>query len=78
MEKLRNKYKFGKVEQTEFVYTGIHIQQNEEKEIFVQQNDFVDNLIENEFSGEDHDQLLEKNDNRMVRKTQGQLSWLAT
>ena len=78
MEKLRTKYKFGKVEQTEFVYTGIHIQQNEEKEIFVQQNDFVDNLIENEFSVEEHDQLLEKNDNRMVRKTQGQLSWLAT
>ena len=77
MKQLRTKYNFGKVEQNSFVYTGLNIHQNENMEIFVNQNDFVDKLEQTEFSTENPDQLLSKDENRMVRKSQGQLSWLA-
>ena len=78
IEKLRSKYTFGKVEQGTFVYTGLNIHQTQDKELFVNQNDFVDKLTMNEFSSNEPDHILEKNENRMVRKSQGQLSWLAT
>ena len=48
-------------------------------DILVHQNDFVDNLATVECANAgDPDRLLERDDNRLIRKAQGQLSWLAT
>ena len=77
--KLREKYTFGKVERKDFVYTGLNIHQEDNMDIFVHQNDFVDNLSTVECTNAgDPDKLLAKDDNRLIRKAQGQLSWLAT
>ena len=78
MDKLRVKYTFGKVEQGSFIYTGLNIHQNQDNEIILHQKDFVDKLIQNDFLSEEPDKLLSREENRMVRKAQGQLSWLAT
>ena len=78
MEKLRTKYTFGKVEKGSFVYTGLNISQNQEREIILHQREFVDKLITNEYADDDLNKTLNKDENRMLRKSQGQLSWLAT
>ena len=78
IDKLRKKYTFGKVEDSDFVYTGLNIHQNEDKEIFVNQNDFVNKLEINDYPEAEPNQVFPKDSNRMIRKSQGQLSWLAT
>ena len=78
MLKLRSKYTFGKVEQGSFIYTGLNIHQKQDNTIILHQKDFVDKLAQNDFVNEEPDKLLNRDENRMVRKSQGQLSWLAT
>ena len=48
-------------------------------DILVHQNDFADNLstVECTNAGDPH-KLVERDDNRIIRKAQGQLSWLAS
>ena len=78
IEKLRNKYKFGKVESGTFVYTGLNIHQDDDMNITVNQTDFAEKLLAQEYATEEPNKLLDKDENRMIRKTQGQLSWLST
>ena len=79
VKKLREKYNFGRVEQGNFVYTGLNIQQDENMDIIVHQNSFVENLTTVEASNAgDPERVLDRDDNRLLRKAQGQLSWLAT
>ena len=77
--KLREKYNFGRVEQGNFVYTGLNIEQDENMDILVHQNNFVEKLATVEATNAGNpDRVLDKDDNRLLRKAQGQLSWLAT
>ena len=76
--KLREKYTFGKISSTNFVFTGLNIRQNEKNEIFVNQADFVKKLEVHEFKRQDPETILKKDENRLVRQIQGQLSWAAT
>ena len=78
MKPLREKYNFGKVERDSFVYTGLNIKQDEDMNITVDQTDFVEKLTANEYPNHDPNKMLQKDDNRMIRKSQGQLSWLST
>ena len=76
---LRRKYIFGKVERGDFVYTGLNIHQEDNMDIIVHQDDFVEKLETVDCSNAgDPDKLLAKDDNRLIRRAQGQLSWLAT
>ena len=38
---LRQKYSFGKISHQDFTFTGLHLTQNKNYEIFVDQNDFA-------------------------------------
>ena len=77
--KLRERYTFGRVERGTFIYTGLNIHQDKNMDIFVHQNDFVDNLETIEpFDAGDPEKVLSKDDNTLLRKAQGQLSWIAT
>ena len=78
MEKLRNKYNFGSVMSKTFVYTGINISQDENMEITMHQNDFIDKISQNEYESGDPNDILEKSENRLIRQSQGQLSWAST
>ena len=46
LEKLRTKYKFGRIERSSFVFTGLNIHQDENMEITVDQSDFIDQKLE--------------------------------
>ena len=46
--------------------------------ITVNQTDFAEKLLAQEYATEEPNKLLDKDENRMIRKTQGQLSWLST
>ena len=71
IDKFRSKYTFGKVEKWSLIYTGLNIRQDDDMKITVDQEDFVEKLAPNE-------EPLHKDDNRMLRKSRGQLSWLST
>ena len=43
---LRAKFTFGKIESRDFIYTGLHFQQNDQYEIFIDQDDFVEKIDE--------------------------------
>ena len=78
MLKLRKIYTFGKVSKGDFIFTGLHIYQNEEKEIFVDQINFIDSLPTFDFKKQDPGNILDRMENKLVRKTTGQLSWVST
>ena len=78
LEKLRAKYKFGRIESKSFVFTGLNIHQDENMEITVDQSDFIEKLEINEYGRDEPPNMLNEDENRLVRKSQGQLSWLAT
>ena len=79
LEKLRAKYKFGRIERRSFVFTGLNIHQDENMEITVDQSDFIEQKLEiNEYEHGEPQNLLNEDENRLIRKSQGQLSWLAT
>ena len=44
INKLRQKYKFGKVSRENFLFTGLRILQNDERELFVNQSEYADNI----------------------------------
>ena len=41
---LRKKYNFGTVNEKDFFFTGLHIYQNENHEIFLDQNQYIENM----------------------------------
>ena len=76
--KLREKYSFGKVSNRNFVYTGLNVHLNAKSEIFVDQEDFLKKIEMQQFSKQNLDAVLKTDENRMVRKLKGQLSWAAS
>ena len=78
MINLRKKYTFGKISKNNFEYTGIFIFQNDKKEIFLNQNAFSKNMPLFSYTNQHCDNLLGKKENRYIRRTTGQLSWLAS
>ena len=78
ISKLREKYCFGKVTSRNFVFTGLNIRQNENNEIFVDQSDFVKKIEMQDFTKQDPENILNKDENKLVRKIQGQLSWASS
>ena len=78
MINLRKKYTFGKISTNNFEYTGIFIFQNDKKEIFLNQNAFSKNMPLFSYTNQHCDNLLGKKENRYIRRTTGQLSWIAS
>ena len=78
MNKLRDKYKFGTISNKEFVYTGIQIQQDDESNIYANQNEFIRDLNVNKYSSKDGEENLNKEENRLLKKSVGQLNWAST
>ena len=74
----RKKYSFGTVTGKNFIYTGLNVRQNENKEIFVNQSDFVKKIEIHEFLKQNPEAILKKDENSQVRRIQGQLSWAAS
>ena len=77
MIKLRSKYSFGKVERESFLFTGLNISQNESGEITLHQKNFNEKLDIQDNSAEHPEEHPGPDDNRLIRKTQGKLSWLS-
>ena len=73
-----NKFSFGKISETEFKYTGISVYQNNHKTIFIDQNQFIKNLPIFQYRRQDCENILEKDENTLLRKTTGQLNWLSS
>ena len=78
MKRLREKYSFGKIEQSNFTFTGIEIKQNANFQISLTQRGFVESLKCQEFSQQNPNDILGESENRLIRQTVGQLSWLST
>ena len=78
MEQLRVKYNFGKVEKGNFTFTGLNISQETCSDIKLFQKEFINKLETPEYEAKNPEDYLLCDDNRMLRKTQGQLSWLAS
>ena len=78
MENLRNTYMFGKICRKSFTFTGINVQLNEEMKIYLDQNEYVKNMDTFYYEKQVNDNILDKEENRMVRKTTGQLCWAAS
>ena len=55
MSPLKEKYAFGKSISRDFIYTGIHFLQNDDNEIYIDQDEFVDKLETFEYHGKDND-----------------------
>ena len=62
----------------DFIFTGIHISQNEEKEIFLDQNNYIQSLQIFNYKYQDSDNILNREENKLIRKTTGQLSWASS
>lgn len=60
------------------MFTGLNIRQNENNEIFVDQSDFVKKIEMQDFTKQDPENILNKDENKLVRKIQGQLSWASS
>ena len=74
--KLRKKYAFGKINHTDFNFTGLHIVQNNNYEIFVDQKNFASKMDIFDYERQDNETILKKHENSQIRRTTGQLNWL--
>ena len=77
ISKLRKKYAFGDISHTDFTFTGLHIFQNHDHEIYVDQEDFASKMEIFEYTRQDNDNILKKEENSQIRRTTGQLNWLS-
>ena len=78
MKKLRTKYNFGKVEKGSFAFTGLNISQTGSSQITLHQKDYIEKLEAPDYEMKNPNDRLPQNENRMLRQTQGQLSWLSS
>ena len=78
MEKLRTKYKFGKVETKDFVFTGIRIRQNDSMEVIADQEQFMQTIQDTEYDPNKVEESLHEDERKSLRSLQGKLSWLST
>ena len=77
--KLRKRYKFGKVLTTDFEYTGLHIRQDPDTfSIEVNQDEFIKNIAEHQYKKGEEEEELNKDENRLIRKSTGQLNWASS
>ena len=72
MTPLREKYAFGRIMRDSFDYTGIHISQNDKKEIFLDQQSFPNNLQNYEYKSQHYENILNRDENKNIRRTTGQ------
>ena len=77
MDVFLNKFSFGKVHD-KFSYTGISIHQEKDETIYIDQNEFVQNLPTFNYTKQDSQNILDKTENGWIRKTTGQLNWMAS
>ena len=68
VDNLRNKYKFGKVMRTNFEYTGINVYQNEQKENFIHQTNFISKLELHKYRSQHPENILCRSENKQIRK----------
>ena len=61
-----------------FTFTGLNITQNDNFEIFVDQEDFVSKMDIFDYEKQDSENILNKIENRQIRRTTGQLNWLSS
>ena len=78
IQPLMQQFCFGKRSEGSFTYTGISIQQDENKTIAIDQNEFVQSLPNYEYRRQDPESILEKDENNKIRKTAGQLNWVSS
>ena len=78
VSKMREKYIFGSVTTRNFEYTGMHIHQNDDFEIFIDQKEYAKKMDIFEYRKQNLENILEKDENRKIRKTTGQLSWISS
>ena len=77
--KLRQKYKFRKILKNNFKYTGLHVEQDyKQSNIYVNQNEFIQSLHIFSYQDRDNDDGLNKNENKLLRKSVGQLNWASS
>ena len=68
LEKLRTKYKFGRIERKSFVFTGLNIHQDDNMEITVDQNDFIEQKLKtHEYETDKPKSLLNEDDKKIAR-----------
>ena len=75
---LRKQFTFGRITNTNFEYTGIRIFQNEKKEIFLDQDSFVEKMEFYNFTHQHYDNILGRKENKFVRRATGQLNWVSS
>ena len=78
IEKLRKTYIFGKICQYDFIFTGFHMRQDDNMDIYINQNNFVENMQLFNYETQNPDNFLNSQENSLLRKTTGQLSWIAS
>ena len=60
------------------MYTGVQIQQNKNKEIWVDQNEFTKSLKTHKYSSTCNDEPVSRDEMKLFRQSVGQLNWAAT
>ena len=75
---LRKTYQFGKISSERFVFTGLQFYQNKEKEIFIDQFEYADRMELFQYDNQHPENILNKAENKYIRKSTGQLNWLAS
>ena len=78
MTKLRQIYTFGNIERNNFIFTGIEVKQNQQFHVSLTQKDFVDSMEYQNYDNRDLHFILSDKENKLIRKSVGQLSWLST
>ena len=75
---LRQKYNFRTVNDKDFIFTGLHISQNEDFEIFLDQDEYINQMELFHYPNENPDKLLSRDATRCLRKSTGQLLWASS
>ena len=75
--KLQEIFQFSKIEENSFKYCGCNIKGNEDGTIELDQNDFIENLVEMEVPDGDDSVELSKQEIKSVRGKIGELLWIS-
>ena len=78
IDKLRKKYIFGTISHHNFYFTGIHIVQDENMQIMIDQNKFLSGIETFNIPRKDPDMFLNREENRTLRRNTGQLNWASS
>ena len=78
MQRLREKYIFGKISENDFYFTGIHMKQNHKYEISIDQDRFINDMPIFDVSRKDNEYYLNREENKNLRTNTGQLNWASS